>query len=84
LRTALTDLLFLRSHQILLLIGCVDASSATCHYNLKRDRSILIFIGGEKEQLMTEPGCHKIYLLNRKGFVKLALQYGCDLIPMVT
>jgi hypothetical protein len=61
----------------------VDASSATCHYNLKRDRSILIFIGGEKEQLMTEPGCHKIYLLNRKGFVKLALQYGCDLIPMV-
>lgn len=65
------------------MLGCVDASSATCHYNLKRKRSILIFIGGEKEQLMTEPGSHKIYLLNRKGFVKLALQYGCDLVPMV-
>ena len=69
--------------QILLFLGCVDASSYTCHYNLKRGRSILIFIGGEKEQLMTEPGNHKIYLRNRKGFVKLALQYGCDLIPMV-
>jgi hypothetical protein len=69
--------------QILLLFGCVDASAATCHYNLKRKRSVLIFVGGEKEQLMTEPGNHKVYLLNRKGFVKLALQYGCDLVPMV-
>jgi len=68
--------------EILLFLGCVDASSYTCHYNLKRGRSILIFIGGEKEQLMTEPGNHKIYLRSRKGFVKLALQYGCDLIPM--
>eukprot|EP00428_Durinskia_dybowskii_P082304 CAMPEP_0170444136 /NCGR_PEP_ID=MMETSP0117_2-20130122/48364_1 /TAXON_ID=400756 /ORGANISM="Durinskia baltica, Strain CSIRO CS-38" /LENGTH=94 /DNA_ID=CAMNT_0010704919 /DNA_START=238 /DNA_END=522 /DNA_ORIENTATION=+ len=42
--------------EILLFLGCVDASSYTCHYNLKRGRSILIFIGGEKEQLMTEPG----------------------------
>lgn len=32
---------------------------------------------------MTKPGSHKIYLANRKGFVKLALQYGCDLVPMV-
>jgi len=44
----------------------------------------LIFVGGEKEQLMTKPGSHKIYLLSRKGFVKLALQYGCDLVPMVS
>ena len=33
---------------------------------------------------MTKPGSHKIYLLSRKGFVKLALQYGCDLVPMVS
>jgi hypothetical protein len=38
--------------------------------------------GGEKEQLMTKPNQHKIFLRTRKGFVKLALQYGTDLVPM--
>jgi hypothetical protein len=50
---------------------------------LKKGRSLLIFIGGEKEQLMSENGKHKIYLKHRKGFVKLALQHGAHLIPMV-
>ncbi len=61
----------------------MDASAKTASYNLKKDRSLLIFIGGEKEQLMSENGKHKIYLKHRKGFVKLALQYGADLVPMV-
>ncbi len=64
--------------------GCVDAGAATANYNLKKDRSLLIFIGGEKEQLMSENGQHRIYLRHRKGFVKLALQYGAHLVPMVT
>ena len=64
-------------------LGCVDAGSATAHYNLKKGRSILIFVGGEKEQLMTTPKEHKIYLNNRKGFIKLAIEYGTPLIPMV-
>jgi len=68
--------------EILLLLGCVDAGASTAHYNLKKGRSILIFVGGEKEQMWTTPGEHKIYLKNRKGFVKLALQYGVDLVPM--
>ena len=64
-----------------LLLGNVDASGATAQYNLKKRRSLLIFIGGEKEQLMTEEGKQRVYLKSRKGFVKLALQYGCDLVP---
>ena len=40
-------------------------------------------LGGEKEQLMTTPGEHKIYLRNRKGFIKLALTHGAHLVPMV-
>lgn len=60
----------------------MDASSTTAKYNLKKNRSILIYIGGEKEQLMTETNKQKIYLLNRKGFIKLALQYGAQLVPM--
>lgn len=51
---------------MLLWLGCVDASSATAHHNLKKNRSILIFIGGQKEQLMTTPGEHKIFLSGKK------------------
>jgi 2-acylglycerol O-acyltransferase 2 len=67
----------------LIWLGCVDASPFTAHYNLKKGNSIFIYVGGEKEQLMSESGCHRIYLKERKGFVKLALQYGAELIPMV-
>ena len=40
-------------------------------------------LGGEKEQLMTTPNESKIYLQNRKGFIKLALTHGAHLVPMV-
>lgn len=48
-------------------LGCVDASSATAHRVLKHGTSVLILIGGEKEQLMTQPYQYKIYLKTRKG-----------------
>ena len=67
--------------ELSLLLGNVDASSATAKYNLKKGRSLLIFVGGEKEQLMAKPHKHQIFLKSRKGFVKLALQYGCELVP---
>ena len=67
--------------ELSLLLGNVDASGATAQYNLKKQRSLLIFVGGEKEQLMTTEGEQRVYLKSRKGFVKLALQYGCDLVP---
>ena len=70
--------------EVLLWLGCVDASSATAHHNLRRGRSLLIFVGGEKEQLMTMPGRHQVYVSGRKGFVKLALEYGVPLVPMYT
>lgn len=72
------------SIQLLLWLGCVDASSSTAHFNMVKGNSLLIYVGGEKEQLMSESGKHSIYVLHRKGFVKLALQYGADLVPMVS
>ena len=48
-------------------LGCVDASSKTAHYNLRKDRSLLIFIGGEKEQLLTKQHENKVFLRTRKG-----------------
>lgn len=68
--------------EMCILLGCVDASKRTAVHNLKKGRSLLIFIGGEREQLMTEANDHKIYLKDRKGFVKLALEYDIPLVPM--
>lgn len=69
--------------QFLLYLGCVDAGASTANYNLQRGTSLFVYVGGEKEQLMTENGKHKIYLKSRKGFVKLALKHGAGLVPMV-
>jgi hypothetical protein len=60
--------------ELLLWLGCVDASKPTAIKNLDSGKSLLIFVGGEKEQLLTCPGHHRIYIKKRKGFVKLALR----------
>ena len=71
---------FLR--ELLLLLGNVDASAKTAEYNLAKGRSLLIFVGGEREQLLASPGVQQVYLNSRKGFVKLALKYQTPLVPM--
>ncbi|CAM9117060.1 unnamed protein product, partial [Ectocarpus fasciculatus] len=68
--------------EMLLFLGCVDAGSKTAKHNLSKGYSLFIYIGGEKEQLMTEVGEHHVYLKSRKGFVKLALSSGSALVPM--
>ena len=45
---AYTNILFQIYFQMIMFWGCVDASASTAKYNLKRGRSLLIFIGGEK------------------------------------
>jgi len=44
--------------------------------------STLILVGGEQEQVRARPGDHTIYLKRRKGFVRLALEHGCALVPV--
>ncbi|XP_012860890.1 2-acylglycerol O-acyltransferase 3 [Echinops telfairi] len=37
---------------------------------------VVIVVGGAQEALYSGPGQHCVYLLNRKGFVRLALRHG--------
>jgi len=39
-------------------------------------------IGGANEAMDAVPGLHKLTLKNRKGFVKIALKTGADLVPI--
>jgi hypothetical protein len=50
--------------ELCILLGCVDAGRKTAIYNIKKKTSLLIFIGGEKEQLMTTPNRHVKIILN--------------------
>lgn len=68
--------------EILLLLGNVDAGVKTAVFNLKKNRSLLIFVGGEKEQLLTREHEAKVYLRERYGFIKLAMEFGTPLVPI--
>ena len=70
---------------------CIEASKSVAVKALKRlnpkrtveDRvAIFVYPGGEKEQLLTVQGKEVVYLKDRKGFVKLALEQGCELVPV--
>ncbi len=39
-------------------------------------------VGGAAESLESMPGCYRVVLRRRKGFVRLALQTGASLVPV--
>lgn len=52
-------------------------------YNDGRGRAVTIVIGGARESLEAEPGTLRLILKSRKGFVKMALRTGADLVPAI-
>ncbi|XP_053219111.1 2-acylglycerol O-acyltransferase 3-like isoform X2 [Podarcis raffonei] len=46
--------------------------------------AVVIVVGGASEMLDSAPGEQRVYLQGRKGFVRLALQHGADLVPVYT
>jgi 1-acyl-sn-glycerol-3-phosphate acyltransferase len=62
--------------------GCIDASRAVASKALRAGRSILVLPGGEAEQIRTVHGKEKVYLQQRKGFIKIALRHGVPIVPV--
>lgn len=64
--------------------GCVDAGEPTVRATIEAGFDLLLLPGGIREQLMvcskTE---EKIVLRKRPGFIRIALEYGCDLVPVL-
>ncbi|KAL8191274.1 UNVERIFIED_CONTAM: Diacylglycerol O-acyltransferase 2 [Gekko kuhli] len=44
--------------------------------------AVVIVVGGAAESLHSAPGKNSVMLKNRKGFVRLALRHGADLVPV--
>ncbi|KAM8835953.1 2-acylglycerol O-acyltransferase 3b [Synchiropus picturatus] len=44
--------------------------------------AVVIVIGGAAESLASAPGMNTVVMKQRKGFVRLALEFGADLVPV--
>jgi len=67
---------------IVLWFGIVDAGRSTAVKVLESGRSVYVVPGGEMEQMLTIEGKHRLFINHRKGFVRLAVEFGCDLVPL--
>ncbi|CAL9685685.1 unnamed protein product [Knipowitschia caucasica] len=47
-----------------------------------KGNAVVIVIGGAAESLASSPGANTVVIKQRKGFVKLALEFGADLVPV--
>jgi Diacylglycerol acyltransferase len=70
---------------VLGIFGLISASKHSIQTTLKKrgvQGTIVLYVGGMAELFLS---CHqqeKLYLLKRKGFIKLALQEGIDIVPV--
>uniref|UniRef100_A0A672JTL9 Acyltransferase n=1 Tax=Salarias fasciatus TaxID=181472 RepID=A0A672JTL9_SALFA len=65
--------------------GLLPVSKASLEHLLSKSgkgNAVVIVVGGAAESLASSPGVNTVVVRNRKGFVRLALQYGADLVPV--
>ena len=65
-------------------MGLRDSGRATCDAILRGGGSICLVVGGAAEAIETTPGGIGLTLAQRKGFVRVALANGADLVPCIT
>eukprot|EP01027_Heterolobosea_sp_BB2_P014645 GEZU01021008.1.p1 GENE.GEZU01021008.1~~GEZU01021008.1.p1 ORF type:complete len:359 (+),score=76.23 GEZU01021008.1:267-1343(+) len=71
--------------EVLLFIGFIDASKPIAQTFLRQGKSIMIYVGGSLEVIESERNADIVLIMNRrKGFVRLALEEGVDLVPTFT
>jgi len=68
---------------VLAVFGLIDASSSTLSKRLSKPRgTFVLYIGGMIELFYSSPKEEVVFLKERKGFIKLALRSGADVVPV--
>lgn len=70
---------------ILGIFGLISASKKSLQRHLKKPGvkgSIVLYVGGIAELFLSDEKQERLYLKKRKGFIKLALQSGVDVMPV--
>ena len=62
------------------IFGLCDASKASLRRELKSS-SVILYVGGIAELFLCSSVEERLFLKNRKGFIKLALMEGVDVVP---
>uniref|UniRef100_A0A8C5RTU2 Acyltransferase n=1 Tax=Laticauda laticaudata TaxID=8630 RepID=A0A8C5RTU2_LATLA len=64
--------------------GMVPVSKRSLDFLLQAGpgQAVVIVVGGATESLDCNPGEQRVHLSRRRGFVRLALQHGADLVPV--
>ena len=68
---------------IVLWAGGMDVGRATFEDLLARGRSVLAIPGGQREMEYTDARSTVLTFVKRTGFVRLALQHGAELVPVI-
>uniref|UniRef100_A0A8C1WIN5 Acyltransferase n=1 Tax=Cyprinus carpio TaxID=7962 RepID=A0A8C1WIN5_CYPCA len=71
--------------EYILSAGLLPVSKESLDYLLSRTgvgNAVVIIIGGAEESLTSSPGVNTLVMKHRKGFVRLALEHGADLVPV--
>lgn len=71
--------------EYVLATGAVEVSRESIDYCLtqkSKGHAVIIVIGGAMEALESRPNHFILHLSRRKGFIRLALQKGADLVPV--
>ena len=63
-------------------LGVVEASRESCKELMKRKESIMVFPGGTREICKKKGEKYILKWSDRKGFVRMALEHGYDIIPV--
>jgi len=67
---------------ICLWCGAVDAGKKTAVSLLKKGYSLVVYPGGSKEIFKTDPNSKCTQLVKRTGFLRLAMENGCSVVPV--
>lgn len=85
--TAVADAVLLTPivKHVLGIFGIISASKSSMKRALKKsgpEGCVVLYVGGMAELFLSCENNEKLYLLKRKGFIKLALQEGVDVVPI--
>lgn len=73
--------------ELCLALGACSASAKSIRYLLSKStggNAPILSVGGAAEAFYCKPGEYKLVLKKRKGFIKLALQSGTALVPVIS
>uniref|UniRef100_A0A8C8LXK6 Acyltransferase n=1 Tax=Oncorhynchus tshawytscha TaxID=74940 RepID=A0A8C8LXK6_ONCTS len=65
--------------------GCCPVSKPSLKHllsNSGQGNAVVIVIGGAAESLLSLPGVNTVVMKQRKGFVRVALEFGANLVPV--